>query len=830
MKKKRIFWLGMHQVLSQTELPRLRALGYEVFNPPYLSDVYDQSAVYDWVAPDSSLPNEALEILARTNFFYDEIPPEAAEVLNAYFDAAIVTINPLWLAHFLKAYHGRVIYRTYGQPHSLSDELANLGALPLITERNDFWFMPNTEKVTDIEDDWLRSRMMIVPYCLTPDVVDRRDTWDPEASGAELGLLCPRVADIPYYTTNYRHLKRYFPAKGYRIFGAQNVPVRDEQVIGTVERSEFIRRLSQMRGFAYHYEEPTVCYLPPIEFMTLGGPVIFKKASLLSRYFPADAPGRTDSIEELVKRSEQLRKGDRALSRELIESQAEVRKLYQPEYVWPIFDEAITRVLGDAGTNQAPELIYTPTVKMEAPAAETVLVAFHGFGPLVVHQNGEYHCAEGIARVIRQVIRALADLGFRVVVTSRKEDVGRIHGFLNSAAGRNLKIMVIDKDVPVGSGAMTAIGRLRQIARTRPFSANIDHLKGLGRARDIKNMPRALASTAAVAIFKALRRVEQQVDNFKLANGATPRAEYVDLINADTNIDHVLISHYYMFPELAHLEGKNVVLYLPDYMPHFYKASIEMGATRQSAMVGRKMVAKARRILTNSAFTASYLPKTTLAARPENIVPVPLPYLNGDPGNAEAPGRLGVLPKYYAFYPTRDRPSKRLADFARTVAIVNERLKAAGSEDRLIGLLTTPLTGKSAAGAEEHLVSLPEITDVELGYLYKNALCLLFTSEMEGNFPTQITEALHLGVPVVATNIPLITLELGEASDCLDLVDVGDCEGFANRVVSILEDHAAAVLRQKEAQETASRKFAYDNFKYGLSELFRRVPVANDRR
>jgi glycosyltransferase involved in cell wall biosynthesis len=722
------------------------------------------------------------------------------------------------LTHFLKAYHGRVIYRTYGQPHSLSDELTNLGALPLVTERNDFWFLPHSEKVTDIEDDWLRSRMMIAPYCLTQDIVDLRDTWDLEASRAELGLLCPRVADIPYYTANYRHLQRYFPAKSYRIFGAQNVPVRDEQVIGTVDRSEFIKRLSQMRGFAYHYEEPTVCYLAPIEFMTLGGPVLFKKGSLLCRYFPHAAPGRADSIEDLVKRSEQLRRGDRALSRELIESQAEVRRLYQPEYVWPIFDEAITKALGEAGKNRAPELIYTPA-KTEVPAAETVLVAFHGFGPFVVRQNGEYHCAEGIARVIRQIIRALADVGFKIVVTSRRADVGRIHGFLKSAAGSDLRIMVIEQEA-LGGG--NAIGRLRQIASMRPFSVNIDHLRTLYRARDFKRMPRALASIAAVATFKALRKVEQALNNIRRANGAMPRAAYVDLINADANIDHVLISHYHMFPELAHLEGKNVVLYLPDYMPHFYQGSAEMGASRQFAIVGKKMVAKASRILTNSAFTASYLPKTTLAPRPECIVHVPLPFLNDSAPSAESPDRLGTLPKYYAFYPTRDRPSKRLTDFARTVAIVNGRLNAAGSEDRLVGLLTTPLSGSSVAGPEEHLVSLPELTDAELGYLYENALCLLFTSEMEGNFPTQITEALHLGVPVVATNIPLITLELAEASACLDLVDVGDCEGFADRVMSIFEDRAAVVLRQKDAEETASRKFSYDNFKYGLSELFRR--------
>ncbi|WP_192244049.1 glycosyltransferase [Mesorhizobium silamurunense] len=821
IKKKRIFWLGMHKVLSQTELPHLRALGYEVFNPPYLSDIYDQSAVYDWVPPDSSLPKEALDILARTNFFYDEIPLEVADVLNAYFDAAIVTINTLWLTHFLKAYHGRVIYRTYGQPYSLSDELTNLGALPLVTERNDFWFLPHSEKVIDIEDDWLRSRMMIVPYCLTQDVVDLRDTWDIEASVPELGLLCPRAADIPYYTNNYRHLKHYFPAKGYRIFGAQNVPVDDEQVIGTAERSDFLRLFAQMRGFAYHYEEPTVCYLPPIEFMTLGGPVLFQKGSLLCRYFPAMAPGRANSIEDLVKRSEQLRKGDRALSHELIESQAEVRKLYQPEYVWPIFDEAITKALGDAGANRAPELIYTPTVKIEAPAAETVLVAFHGFGPLVVRHNGEYHCAEGIARVIRQIIRALADLGFKIVVTSRREDVGRIHGFLKSAAGL-LRIMVVEEEVLDGGDAMKAIGRLRRIASMRPFSANIDHLKTLFRTRNFKRLPRALASTAAVAAFKALRKAEQQLENAKIASGTIPRAKYVDLINADANIDHVLISHYYMFPELAHLRNKNVVLYLPDYMPHFYKGSVEMGATRQSAVIGRKMVAKARRILTNSAFTASYLPKTTLAARAEDIVHVPLPFLNDNSRGAVSPGRLGALPKYYVFYPTRDRPSKRLADFAKTVAIVNERLKGAGSKDQLVGLLTTQLKGKSAAGAEEYLVSLSELTDAELGYLYRNSLCLLFTSEMEGNFPTQITEALHLDVPVVATNIPLITLELGDASASLGLVNVGDCEGFADRVMSILEDRAAAVAQQKDAKDLSAQKFAYETFKYGLSELFRR--------
>lgn len=78
-----------------------------------------------------------------------------------------------------------------------------------------------------------------------------------------------------------------------------------------------------------------------------------------------------------------------------------------------------------------------------------------------------------------------------------------------------------------------------------------------------------------------------------------------------------------------------------------------------------------------------------------------------------------------------------------------------------------------------------------------------------------------MGVPVVATNIPLITLEMEDTSASLDLVDVGDCEGFANRVMSILADRSAVVRRQEGARQLSSRKFAYDDFKHGLFELFR---------
>src|SRR4051794_37094088 len=112
----RVFWLGMHKILVQTELPRLRSLGFEVFNPPYLSPIPDQSAQLNWDAKQATtLPPDVFQKLSKHNFFYNSVTKEIADILNQYFEAIIVTIHPLWLSEILKVYNGKVIYRTYGQ-------------------------------------------------------------------------------------------------------------------------------------------------------------------------------------------------------------------------------------------------------------------------------------------------------------------------------------------------------------------------------------------------------------------------------------------------------------------------------------------------------------------------------------------------------------------------------------------------------------------------------------------------------------------------------------------------------------------------------------------
>lgn len=860
--QKRVFWLGMHQVLTQTELPRLRRLGYEVFHPPYLSDVQDQSAVRDWQpSNDLTLPADVIAKLGATNFFYKQIPKDVAEILNHYFDALIVTINPGWLHAMLRAYRGPVIYRVFGQPYSLSSELMNIDAAPLIAERERFWFAPHSAKVLSIEDPWLMSNMKIIPYCLTQDVVDLQDTWRLDGSeservtgGGEIGMLCPRALDIPYYKDNYNHLKAHFPKANYRIFGAQIVPVDDPQVVGTLTRAEFLHRMQLLRGYIYHYYEPTVCYLPPLEFMMLGGPVAFQKGSLLASYFEhgEKAPGFARDIGALQLLVERIERGDRALIDDIIASQSPVRQLYHPDHVWPIFDREMKSMLDGAEPAPASNFMLTNLSNSAKPQGisqphRDILLPFHAFGPHIHKRDSDYHCAEGIARVMRQAVRALTAAGYKVIVTAHKNDIGRIHGFFLSIAARPELLQVLttssDVDGGVGSYFRTAIRKLFPRRRLRAAYQSVrDRFSSflampVSKAISPRYQLLALVLLPVLVIYgvgRSLARglVRPLVRRLTKARGN--QLAYVANVARRKSLHAVLVPHYHLFPEAADIAGKPIVLYLPDYLPHFYRDQADMGATEEILKIGKRICQRATAIFTNSRFTQNYLSKTALEVESGKIVYFPLPDLGNEERNFASNVDLTDLdlPHMYVFYPTRERTSKRLGDFADTVAEVNRRLERRGVAKRLYGVLTIPPSEKVFArspDARPFIKSLLELSDSQLRGVYRRALALLFTSELEGNFPTQINEALNLRVPIIATRIPLITDELGDWFRHLTLVDVGDVDGFATAVLDAMEDSEGVLRLQDPLRDHIRNSFSYDVFAAGLVEIFEKLSPVGHR-
>lgn len=812
-KNKRIFCLSMHKKLVKIEIERLRILGYEVFEPPYLKKpISYQTTVWDWKQQSSSgstLPLEALTILAKTNFFASFIPQLAAEILNQYFGTILVVGNQIWLKNILEVYRGKIIYRVHGQPYSLSQDLVNHSILDLIIERENFWFCPHHEKALLIEDLWLtRLNTRIIPCCLPNDIIRLQDTWEfKESYDTCIGLICPNILNNPFSYRYYGDIQRYFSGEQFKVFGTQVVTVPDPLVLGTLERKDFLAHFIKLHSFVYHYTESAFCHLAPIEFMTLGGPVLFQKGSLLSAYFEnMSAPGEAKDIKMLTMRAKQLlKKHACTLSNEIIDSQKKVRMLYHPNYVWPIFDKVIMEILGSNIPAPAEKIIYNinkeTAYNLDIDTEKSILIPFHHFGCSVVKdKETSYHMPEGIFRVINLMVKALIDNDKTIIITSYRRDFGKVHGFFAQQISNYSKIKILileNKNIYSRIKCKIKLSLKKNIFLTKIIYKIKFFLK------------ENIFLKKAILSYKFF---------FNLINNSL-FSSYVSTVNKSKSISHVIVPHYYTFPETFNIK-KPIFLYIPDYLPHFYPKSLDMGSHWTWRLNGKKLANKAKLILTNSEFTRNYLPETKLKVIKEKIIKIPLSYLNQiqkvDDG-AILEEFIKSLPPLFVFYPTRVRPSKRLNDFSETVRIVNNRLQASDEKRRVYGVLTTPFTPDVP---NEYLISLPTLPDKTLAEIYKRATALLFTSENEGNFPTQINEALYLNIPIIATNIPQITDELVEKSNALQLVEVGNCIKFADAVLYTMNNRALVLATQQITREFAIKNFSYERFSTQLLAIF----------
>ncbi len=446
-KANRIFWLGMHVVLTKTELPRLRSLGFEVFNPPYLTDVYDQSAVRNWDRDQpTTLPPEVFAELSRYSFFYNGISPRIAELLNAYFGTVIVTISPTWLESMLAAYKGRIIYRVFGQTGTLCEALWSMRMFRAIQEREDFHFVPHSTAAVRGEHAWLTSNMTVVPYTLPLDVFAHEGSWSPDEPHApEIMACCPNI-DNAYYGHQYHYLNAHFPEPYLKLYGVQPRRYDDPRVVGTLERGEQLGRYRRSAGLWYHYEEPYVCYLPPVEMMTVGGPVVYMRGSLLARYFESPGPGEVANIDDAKRKLRLLLDGDRGFQRELFDAQTQIVRRYHPDHVHPIFDRTFKHLINRADVPRPRPLVLSAGKAPTSP--RRAYLFFHAPGQHITFRNGEYDAADDLARTVRTAAGTLLEnADTQVVVTCFAEQLECAIGYLGAErlAGR-LRFLVLDRE------------------------------------------------------------------------------------------------------------------------------------------------------------------------------------------------------------------------------------------------------------------------------------------------------------------------------------------------------------------------------------------------
>lgn len=768
VKYRRIFWLGMHKILRSTELVQLRAMGYEVFSPEYISPIYDQSADLTPQAHQyTTLPPGVFRRLLEYDFFYRPIQEDIAELLNAYFDAAIVTINPDWLFSFLDAYGGPVVYRIYGQPYSLSEHCTANGRWTTLLTRPNFSIVPFANESVEREQPWFRELCVeAVPYQIPDDVFEFVGNR-PKRPRSEVAVSIPNISN-PYYASAYHDFVMNFPDVFFRIYGPQREIPADGRVIGELSRQRFLGCLQSSSGFLYPYRD-NVCYLPPIESMQLGCPVVYMPNSLLARFSDPRNPGAARSAEHARQLCERLKDGDTRLAAEIVAAQEPVRQRYDRSLVKPQFERTIRRLLENPARPPSARL-QDRLIRGQGAANNKM-----PFAIIPLHVDGLFHridgrpvALEGIPRVVEAVVDTLVENTDSTILLSCTHDSQSV-------------IFDFFKDqIEAGRVVLYAFG---------------------------------VDSTSSAASF-----------NFH-------RLRFVDYVSAIADrVATVFIPHYYLFPEVS-LVAASKTLYLPDYFPHLmpdqvFDTSVEKDQSNKA--VGRMLARGVERILTNSQFTKDYLPDTGLVDKLESdkVIVAPLPFLGskragalGEQGRKRIEDNLNGRP--FIFYPTANRPNKKLTFFVRLLAHL--RLEY----PELCAVLTcdlnsVPEVAESATNYQlsEALVMIPGATEDMMQWFYENTVALCLTSVAEGNFPPQVLEALNYGAPIVATRLPTIIEIAHDKADRLLLCEPMDLISFANGVRRALEARNVVLKGQADLLNSLTRWNSKQAFSAALSLAF----------
>jgi glycosyltransferase involved in cell wall biosynthesis len=305
--------------------------------------------------------------------------------------------------------------------------------------------------------------------------------------------------------------------------------------------------------------------------------------------------------------------------------------------------------------------------------------------------------------------------------------------------------------------------------------------------------------------------------------------EYLETVNQDEQAAYVWVPHYYLFPESALIQKKTIV-YLPDYMPHFFGGQKFAGSLdRWHDRIGYTVVHQATSIFTNSHFSQSYLPNTVLEVEPEKIHVLPIPLLMQKATGVNSvisPAVQAIMnDSQYLFYPTQDRPNKQLSFLLKLFKDLQRDLP----DLKLVltaNIHIHPGTRQvyTDLQLQDAVILLEDVSDAELQGLYQRAAALPFTSTMEGNFPPQIFEALTLNTPVVATRIPLITEALGDASDRLLLCDPLDLPSFREKLLYALRYPQQVRDRQRVAYHRILDQYNDEKFADSVADFLANLP------
>lgn len=321
-RRKRLLWIVHHRTLMAAEVPILESLGYDVFVPRIALEL--DPAVDRAIAnrrQGRGLDAADVDALHGHDFYRDAWAPALADMLNARFDALVVTCSGFTapITEAVRHFDGQIVARAFGREHPRrysaffvdSEGAADLARIDTLGDR--FVFGQAFRNLADVEAPSFASRARTIAPPLAGWVYERSDDWRGR-SGRAL-FACARIRKEGYYRDVYEAIKRDFGDLHHEILGPQIEPVEDPTVLGYLSDDALLDRFADAAVFVYPSSEPRHLHYSPIEAMVVGAPVLYRRDALIGRLLGgADLPGACEDTLEMRAKASALVTGDRDLA------------------------------------------------------------------------------------------------------------------------------------------------------------------------------------------------------------------------------------------------------------------------------------------------------------------------------------------------------------------------------------------------------------------------------------------------------------------------------------------------------------------------------------
>jgi hypothetical protein len=286
-----MLWCSSHDTLASEEIPLFLEAGYRVV-PLYTNfwtfefdPSLDQKICDDWKT-SVDLPQDVVDKLVRLQICAKEgmapLLQEDIDLLNQYVDVIYITVLPALAVELTKRFRGTVVFRPFGHGslNNYSRVARGMGAdLNDLNEATNFIWCPILSTLQEPED----LRLYRNAQLLTGFVSHKRlggYQWQPEASEKCVIETIPRIEWQAYYTEVYKDFVNNFGDLPIKILGGNSKhgdKLKDPRIVGRLEGDEYYRVASQSRVSIYHGDSRHHVHYHPIEFMSLGVPVLFQE-------------------------------------------------------------------------------------------------------------------------------------------------------------------------------------------------------------------------------------------------------------------------------------------------------------------------------------------------------------------------------------------------------------------------------------------------------------------------------------------------------------------------------------------------------------------------